>query len=169
MVKFEKLYAAYSKMVKYQIDKNVFDESSREDLFQCLWLRVAENIEKFENMPSAKERNYISVMTKNLIADYVKDIKYNEPIEMYESNLSEGDVVIAEVFSEPFSERIEDILNSLSDQDKALIYFKYAEEFKDGEVAQLLGCSHSAVRVRLHRLRNRIKQILINERGNRDE
>jgi len=164
MATMEKLFEQYWKFVKYKIDKAVFDEHIREDLFQEVWLRVFKNEDKFLSMSMEKARNYINVMTRNLLYDYFKSVSKKgyreENIDDYLEILYQGNVVEREIFKNILSENIEKVLNKLDEKDKALVYWKFIEGHSDGEISEMMECSKDAVRMRTFRLKKTLRNLL---------
>ena len=156
MTMVEILFEKYWQLVKYIIDKAVFDEDVREDLFQEVWLRVLKNEDKFRKMSLEKAKNYINVMTRNLLYDYFKQVDKTKNIEgnldEYLDILYEGNVVEADVFKDVLSEDIEKAIAKLNERDRALTYWKFVEGLEDARIAIMMGCSNEAVRVRTYRL-----------------
>ena len=119
MTMVEILFEKYWQLVKYKIDKAVFDEDVREDLFQEVWLRVLKNEDKFRKMSLEKAKNYINVMTRNLLYDYFKQVDKTKNIEgnldEYLDILYEGNVGEADVFKDVLSEDIEKAIAKLNE------------------------------------------------------
>lgn len=165
----ENLFEQYWKLVKYKIDKAVFDEHIREDLFQEVWLRVLKNEDKFRRMSLEKARNYINVMTRNLLYDYFKQVEKTNNMESnideYLDILYQGNVVEADIFKNVLSENIEKAIAKLNEQDKALVYWKFVEELEVSQIAIMMGCSNEAVRMRTYRLRKNLRNLLSDTTG----
>lgn len=146
----------------------VFDKQEVEDLVQRVWLRVVENADKFYYMDSNRTRNYIRVMTKNLVFNYFKEQK-REPIvcnvdDFVEELLCDDDVFNA-AFDDGFSEEFDIVLKKITEEEKSLIYLKYREKLKDAEIAKLLGYNDVNVRVKLHRMRKHVEKIIATREG----
>ena len=162
----------YYDMVYGVIWNMVFDKQDVEDLVQRVWVRVAENVDKFYNMGSEKAKNYMRVIAKNVVIDYFREHEkeseqYN--IDDYIDSLKLDDNVFDECFDDGFSENFDLILEKLTEAEKNLIYLKYKEELKNPEIAKLLGDSESNIRVKLCRIRKHIKVILSEEEDEKDE
>jgi RNA polymerase sigma-70 factor (ECF subfamily) len=52
---------------------------------------------------------------------------------------------------------VRQLLRPLSDEDRRLLYLRYADDLTQAEIARRLGCPPGTVAVRLHRLRRRLK------------
>jgi RNA polymerase sigma-70 factor (ECF subfamily) len=58
------------------------------------------------------------------------------------------------------AQRIDDALDRLCAQDRAMIIMRYREGFSDSEIAQCTGMPVGTVKTRLHRARNKLKKFL---------
>ncbi len=56
-------------------------------------------------------------------------------------------------------EKVQDLLQSLSEMDRAAIVFRYWHGFSDAEIAASLGLTVSAVKSRLHRARRKLGEL----------
>jgi RNA polymerase sigma-70 factor, ECF subfamily len=52
-------------------------------------------------------------------------------------------------------------IRQLAEDDRALVYARYWEDLPDGELARRFGIAETTVRVRLHRIRRRLRQTLL--------
>jgi RNA polymerase sigma-70 factor, ECF subfamily len=62
------------------------------------------------------------------------------------------------------AKRVRDAVAKLSPRDRELIVLHYLEELPVSQLSKLLGATDKTIHVRLHRARNRLKDLLSNER-----
>lgn len=129
-----------------------------EDIFQEVFIKVARNIDKFENRSS--EKTWIIRITINTCKDYLKS-SWNKkivPMENIELNstTSSDDTIIKQ---EKSSIIIQEILK-LPIKYKEVLLLYYYQDLLTADIAKILRLPEASVRTRLRRARDIIKDKL---------
>lgn len=135
------------------------DRQQAEDIYQEVFLRVYENLDKFR-----KESSYftwIFRITVNLCKDYFKSAAFRKIVTVgiskdfgkswRESNRLFEEVEGGEVFS---------LVMDLPEKYRVPICLYYIDDLSVSEIADILKISQSNVKVRLHRGREKLKTLL---------
>lgn len=105
-------------------------------------------------------RAFIYQIARNTVVDYYRSRRQVVPIETVEKNAFISATNL-ELLSD--TEKLHDVLCSLKqlkEEYRELIMFRYVEDMKIGEIAEITGKSGLNVRVTLHRAMNALKKIL---------
>jgi len=114
-------------------------------------------------------RNYLFRKAKYLIRDVLEARRNEFPAEReWIERLKDASSADRETFDAlsdiTFSERLDEAIDGLSDTAQEIIYLKFFEMLTNGEIAERLGLSYSAVSTRLSRAYSDLRNAL--ERGN---
>ena len=117
----------------------------------------------FDKLQAGKVRAYLAAIARNKAKSRLRSLSETIPLEE-EAILLETADLEQEVEHTLLSEALQDTITTLSatDRDVLIRYYYYYQRIP--EIAEELQLSVSAVKVRLHRARKKLKQLLI-ERG----
>lgn len=143
-------------IIQNMVGNNLSEEDKEEiiiDTFFILWKRYKEN--HFINSLSS----YIAGITRNLIKEKLKTLKYNINIEQCENlvEYSKLDIYVEEITE--INEVYKNI-NSLKEVDIKIINMFYYSNKSIKDIAKELKLSEVNVKTKLHRIRKKIKQEL---------
>lgn len=143
-------------IIQNMVGNNLSEEDKEEiiiDTFFILWKRYKENY--FINSLSS----YIAGITRNLIKEKLKTLKYNINIEQCENlaEYSKLDIYVEEITE--INELYKNI-NSLKEVDIKIIHMFYYSNKSIKDIAKELKLSEVNVKTKLHRIRKKIKQEL---------
>ncbi|MCL6575120.1 sigma-70 family RNA polymerase sigma factor [Kyrpidia sp.] len=146
----------------------VRDRHMAEDVFQDTFLRVYSEMDKLRDEGAAK--TWILRITANLCRDRFRSWVYKRVLLPGDENLPQGVAASAEQEAVASLERrrLLDLMFRLPLMDREVLIYHYYCELKTNEIAQVLRIDSGAVRVRLHRARRRLKDML-REEGSADE
>lgn len=144
------------KIVQNMVENNLTEEDKEEiilDTFFVLWKRYNENL-KINFLDS-----YMAGITRNLVKEKLKNVKYNIDIEQC-VNLIEYSYV--ETYSQEREEisEIYNKINNLRDIDIKIIKMFYYSNKSIKDIAKELKITEVNVKTKLHRIRKKIKQEL---------
>ncbi|MDQ1264928.1 MAG: hypothetical protein QG635_78 [Bacteroidota bacterium] len=150
---FTALYDRYSKKVFAYIIKIIGDKEAAEDIFQETFLRFFQNVRS--NFQGGCTMGFLITIARNLCLNFKRDKKSNVPIESYEY-----------LFNEQPSQELEQ--QELVRMALDLLEFEYREPLvlfvyngmKYEDIAQICGISIGNARLRVHRAKEKIKNIL---------
>lgn len=124
----------------------------RDDLIQDTLLRMMKHIDTLRVMESAKQITYIALTMKSI---HINTQKHRHPERMVELT----DELLLTVGEEDINRRtkteVELLLEQLSAEDRMLLSGYYIAGWSMGELAQLLNCKESSIRMKLTRARKR--------------
>lgn len=143
-------------IIQNMVGNNLSEEDKEEiiiDTFFILWKRYKENY--FINSLSS----YIAGITRNLIKEKFKTLKYNINIEQCENlvEYSKLDIYVEEITE--INEVYKNI-SSLKEVDIKIINMFYYSNKSIKDIAKELKLSEVNVKTKLHRIRKKIKQEL---------
>lgn len=134
------------------------DKTISEDIFQDVFIKVARNINKFENRSS--EKTWIIRITINTCKDYLKSYWNKKVIPMetieYDVLTHSEDSILQE---EKSSLIIKEILK-LPIKYKEVLLLYYYQDLLTADIAKILNIPEASVRTRLRRARDIIKDKL---------
>ncbi len=145
---FNEKYYLYKETIygiAYTYMKNVNDS---DDIVQDVFMKYLNSNEKFKTLDN--EKFWLIRVTINTCKSYLKK-SWKQRVELDESKI---DIVS----KKEENSYLFDIVYSLPHKYKEIIVLKYYEDFSINEIAKILNISISAVKKRLERARNMIKE-----------
>lgn len=139
------LYKETIYCIAYTYMKNVNDS---DDIVQDVFMKYLNSNEKFKTLDN--EKFWLIRVTINTCKSYLKK-SWKQKVELDESKI---DIVS----KKEENSYLFDIVYSLPHKYKEIIVLKYYEDFSINEIAKILNISISAVKKRLERARNMIKE-----------
>lgn len=147
---FREMYHSNGRAVHAYLARRVADPSDVEDLVAEVWTTAWR---RFDVIPSnGSELPWLYVTARNHLANWRRKHRPTEPVR-------EEHVKIDPVGSDETHDVLR-LLALLSADDQEILRLAAWEELNPAEIAQLLGISPSAARVRLHRARKRLQRRL---------
>ncbi len=144
------------KIIQNMVGNNLPEEDKEEimlDTFFVLWKRYKENYH-IKSLSS-----YIAGITRNLVKEKLKSLKYTIDIERCENLIEYSNLDIYSQEREEISELYKKI-NDLKEIDIKIINMFYYSDKSIKDIAKELRISEVNVKTRLHRIRKKIKQEL---------
>ncbi|MFQ8666745.1 RNA polymerase sigma factor [Anaerostipes caccae] len=163
--KFEQIYQKYKNLIFYIANLRLNDQYLAEDVTQDTLLRIAQNLQMFADIYSAKTKNLIVRIAIGKTIDLIrKRNKYNtvddEILQFLQSKENVSELPLENIITnENYLELIE-IIKVLNDTDKTILQLKYIYEYSDKEISGLLGVSYKAVGNRLYRAKKNLQKLL---------
>lgn len=146
----------------------VYNEQDAQDLVQEAFMRAYRSIEKYHEGTNAKA--WLFTILKNaFINNYRKASKRPNKVELEEvtGHNNEEDTPYSsqvdmreEIFQKMMGDEVSIAINSLDDNSRAVILLRDVEGFTYEEIASIMDIPTGTVRSRLHRSRNRLKELL---------
>ncbi len=140
------------------------DHHLTQDIVQETFIKVFNNLDKLED--GSKMKAWISTIATRTAIDFIrKQRKGNEfdteDFDTLKLNGSEhASTVEEEVEKSLISRLIKAEIQKLSPEYRTVLYFKYIEDLKDQEIANVLGLNAPTVKTRIHRAKNQLKKKL---------
>ena len=169
-LRFEEIYAGFhAKIVRYLT--RLVGEAEAEDLAQETFVKVGQALEGFRG--ESQLHTWVYKIATNTALDRLRSPSFRETSHdpaTIESIVSIEDVgvwtgrkpltVEQQAIREEMSSCVRDVVDRLPDNYRTAIVLSDLEGFKDSEIAEVLGLTLSATKIRLHRARARLKQEL---------
>jgi RNA polymerase sigma-70 factor (ECF subfamily) len=130
----------------------VLDSSQVQDCVQEVWLKVFQNIDRFQSSKSFAA--WLNTVTANTAIDYYRKwIRHNNGIDSVEIKAVVADENPGErkLDGEFTQQRIREALKNISVNQRAAFILRYYEDMPVAEIAQTIGCSEGAVRTHISR------------------
>lgn len=138
------------------------DAASAEDVAQETFLRVWRQSHRYDPNLSAPT-TWIFAIARNAALDWLQRRKRKRevdealaPLDVAAEDLGADEALIAA----ERRERLGRALQCLAPKDRALLAASYFDELSLSDIAEIEGCSPGAAKVRLHRARARLREIL---------
>lgn len=140
------------------------DYQYAEDTMQEALIRLSKNMDKIDNIYSARSRNYVYTITKNTAISMYRSKKNENTVQFSDDNgLSniEGALDIEAFANEyGFSDEISEAILMLDETDRDILCYKYGAGYSGKEIAKMMDCSPDLVYKRLQRVTAKLKGII---------
>jgi len=162
--KFVTIYETYGKTIYYTLCRYNFDEYTKEDLSQDIYIILAEHLDKIDLNDHTRTRNYIITITRNYCSNYLRRrSRHPEDLldDIPEPPTTLDDILNSLIIKEQIHRLAEEI-NNLDDIYKSVLELKYIAGFLNDEIASFLKIKKRTVEMRLYRasllLRKKLKE-----------
>ena len=169
-LKFQKIYAEYYGKIHLYL-KRMAGDAEADDLTQEVFVKLGQALDKFRG--ESQLSTWIYQIATNTALDrfrassrsgYDKNLCVEEFAETEEEkNVWTGEKEASteqKVIRQEMNGCIREIINTLPEADRTVIVLSELEGLKDNEIAQILGLSLQATKIRIHRARGRLKSEL---------
>ena len=161
---YEYFLDSYGQQVFVLVDRIVSCQEDAEELTQDVFLKAFQQLSSFK--AESTFSTWIYRIATNLAISAVRK-KRNDVLRLDDSvfaNLSDTQVDEAlEDDSEEQMERLQQAMNQLEADERALITLYYLEEKPLAEVAFILGMTEGNAKVKLHRIRKKLYVLIKNQ------
>ena len=159
---FDLLYRRYRLTVLQIARKIMGNEQDAEDAVQEIFERVLDKIGQFRH--EASFSSWLRVLAANVCKDILRK-KSRHPTESFEDFVVNENGVKAPSISQEESLIMQELLENLQDkigrlkkEHQRLIVLRYMDGLSYRKIAQLLDCSQSQVKSRLHQARKKLRR-----------
>lgn len=160
--KFERLYYDYRKLMKHIATEMLNDEFLAEDAVHEAFIKLTRHISGVDESDSHKTKAFIVIIIKSVCLDMLRKDKQDKSFSLEE--IDRMGYVDDDSFKKIEVEDVYSVISSLSDTYREIIELKVVHNLSDKEIADVLGISNAAVRKRLQRAREILRNKLA-ERG----
>lgn len=162
---FDSLYRKYRPTVLHIARKIMGNEQDAEDAVQEVFERVLDKIDQFRY--EASFSSWLRVLAKNVCRDILRR-KGRHPTESLDNLCEFNETGIAakrssisqeeELIMKELLENLHEKIDRLKEKHRKLIILRYIDGLSYRKIAQLLDCSESQVKSRLHQARKRLRR-----------
>jgi RNA polymerase sigma-70 factor (ECF subfamily) len=157
---FNLIWNQYQKRIVFFIRNMVKDNA--EDLFQDVMLKVYRNLDKYN--PLYSFNSWIYSIARNHCLNFInKNRLPAQSLESGDESLYSGrennSPEVASINKE-LSQKIENVLNTFSEENRQVAFLYFYEGLKNREIAQVMDVPTGTVKSRLHKIREIFKKDL---------
>jgi len=163
--KAEQLYDKYRGLMIYTARK-MLDENTADDAVSESFIKIMRNLDKIYDTDSYLTKGYIVKIVQNTSIDILRKSGKHK-MENFDDILeitpdAAVDILGSLIFRES-CDKIKEIIKSLPDQLKHVVYFYFVYEYSHIEIARQLGITEAASKMRLRRAKEEIRKRLAGE------
>jgi RNA polymerase sigma-70 factor (ECF subfamily) len=150
---FSELYARHSQRIYAYCLRVTGDEEQAKDIFQEAFFKffnAAKESEKIGNVPG-----FLITITRNLCLNYKRDKKVNLDIDDFQFSAGDPGYEQKEML-----DILARALEMLSDEDREIFVLRLYQGFSHKEISEMTGASVAAVKNRIWRAKEKVKDIL---------
>ena len=149
------LFDRYHLRIYNFFQKMVRNQAVSEDLTQDVFAKV------IRYRSSYKQGNFASwifTIARNIFSTYYQKQKKERSLVINDDTLDSGEVLVSESNEEELS-YLQKALLKLSNSDRELIIMNRFQEIKYEQIAEIIGSSEGAVKVKVHRALKKLKEV----------
>lgn len=155
---FGQIYKIYYRKIYRYLRINLNSQEAAEDLAQETFLKAWRSISTFSAYSGGSLQAFLFRIARNLMIDLSRE-KKEFPLDTALEIESKDD------FEEDLDrktniETVQKALTKLEDEDKQLVILRFFEEMPHADIAQIIDSNEGAVRVKLHRILKKLKEII---------
>lgn len=159
--KAEKIWIEYSRLMLYIARGFFSDEQTAEDAVSETIIRIIENIDRFEEIPSPLAKGLVIIITKNICRDKMKKVEIPTTELCEEADISLCPEAL--VISEETVNGIMACMVKLPEQYADILRLKVVYHMTDNQIAKVLRIKPQNARTRLSRARAALFKIIKEE------
>lgn len=152
---FSRLYQHFYKKIYRYLFFQIRDDELCKDFCQDTFIKAWKSLSNFSIRKNGTFQAFLFTIARNLVIDHSRK-KKEVKIEEYES-LSEEERLYEDITSKEEVIQIRKALDKLNEEERQVIVLKYFEEMSGEEIAKVLSMKEGAVRVRIHRIMEKLK------------
>ncbi|GAB3890917.1 RNA polymerase sigma factor [Spirosoma agri] len=164
---FTTIYKRYFHRIHRKCMQFTQNTTQAEDLTQDIFLRLFSKLSSYKEQ--AKFSTWIYTITRNYCTDYIRLPKIKQVMILEEGWEEEvqsalvSDELSGNVFDELTEWQLKRAMKLLPADEQWLLKLKYLDDFSIKEIAALFAVTPSAVKMRLKRSRDKLRQLYIEE------
>jgi len=158
---FGDLYELYLDNVYRYVFYRVSNEADAEDLTEQVFLKVWENLPKFQQKVPFKA--WVYRIARNTVIDHYRVRKTRLPIDENVSSAAAGEQPEEKVLAQESAARLTKAISNLSPLQQDVIILRFANGFSTKETSHILDRSVGTIRVLQHRALRVLQSFLVAE------
>ena len=162
-------YLEYERLMYATVRKRLTDPEAAKDIVQECVIRLIPKIPFLRRQERCIKASYVVSTVRNTTINYMRKQGRTDGRCCSLEEQEEQDMAIPEpslderIMLAEQKERLMQIWSSLPEEDRLLLEGKYILGYTDAELADMLGCKKSSVRMKLTRARRRAFQLMTEE------
>ncbi len=157
---FKLLYSRYAAKIYGKCLSIMKDEVLAEDATQEIFMKIFTNLSRFED--KAKFSTWIYSITYNYCIDYLRRKQKQDNLFTDDEVENASDIaeeVSDQVMVEMEIEQLKSVLEELPTDDRTILLMKYQDEMSIREMADILGKTESAVKMKIKRAKEKAQRL----------
>lgn len=160
---FERLYNKY-KSIMYNVAFGILhDAQHSEDAVHDAFLSVARNIRKISDDECIRTRNYLIIIVRNSALKIYNKNKNEIPVDDSFTESPDLQVIDIDIENSESQKNMFRLIKELDSKYGDVLILKYYYEYRDKEIADILGITLENVKIRLYRAKTLLKNKLLEE------
>lgn len=155
---FGELYKIFLNRIYRFVYYLVGDEFSAEDITQNTFLKAWNSLPNF-SLDGGTFQSYLYTIARNLVIDGQRKRKAY-PLEGYEDVLESQENPENAVWKDEAAQKVHQALAGLDEDDRQILILRFFEEMQFDEISKIVGRQSGAIRVKVHRLMEVLRQKL---------
>jgi RNA polymerase sigma-70 factor (ECF subfamily) len=160
---FEKIYKKNRKIMFFVSNSILKNEAEAEDVVHTSFLRLAENFERYEKKSLEELCSLCIIIAKNISIDLYRKKKKISDVEVERLVLISDECIFQPdeyVEQEEQKRYLHELIHKIPESYRLILEMKYYQGLENKEIAQLLNIKIRTVEQRLYRAKERLKQVL---------
>lgn len=155
---FGQIYKIYFQKIYRYCRINLKNQETAEDIAQETFLKAWRSISTFSAYSGGSFQAFLFRIARNLMIDLSRKKTYLSLDNALE--IAWVDNIEEQLDRKTDIEMVQKALSKLEDEDKQLVVLRFFEEMPHTDIAQIIDSNDGAVRVRLHRILKKLKEII---------
>lgn len=157
------LFESYHMMMLRIARRSLHDPAEAEDAVAETFVSLIRNLHKVRGLDEESRRAYIAVAVRRSCLLILRK-KASVPDVMDDEAMAEQQPDTARTPDEAAIctyelDVMRKALSMLEETEQLMLYYKVVEEYRDAEIARMMGCSVQAMRTRFARLRRKLRML----------
>lgn len=154
---FGQIYTLFYRRIFRYCKFNTENDQTAADISQETFLKAWKSLPTFSTRGGSLQA-YLFKIARNLIIDLSRK---KEPLPLTGYPEIESEVSLTESIENQYDARMVKLaIDQLNEKDRQIIILRYFEELTTAEVAKIVGMRVGALRVRIHRVLNKLKDLI---------
>jgi RNA polymerase sigma-70 factor (ECF subfamily) len=164
---FHSLVQLYGQRVLRIVRKMIYSFHDAEDVYNEIWLKVAQNLHKFDQ--SLPFHAWLYCLVSNACIDFLRkkrDIAMEDEqihFQLHKTASHDSDTPEARYLQKEFQAHLQELLQQLDETDRLIVTLRFSEQLSYDEIGKIVGMSKNTVGTRLFRARKQLKQMFENQ------
>jgi len=162
--KLEQIYIKYKNLMYYIANDILHNTHESEDVVQSSIIKIANYIEKIDDINCNKTKSLIVTIVKSTSIDIYrrKKDKYFIDLDEVSGRIESDEVPLDDVVIRlDQAKELTEKLSKLKNEYANILTLKYYHQFNDKEIAEVLNITNENARIRLYRAKVALKQLML--------
>lgn len=158
--KFREIYLTYRNIMYNTANRILHDEGLSEDAVHNAFLKIVNNIDKIGETNDKKTCNFLVIIAKNEAIRIYNSKREIPDSEFVEESVEDSVDIEFEFDKKEYKKIIFDLIKTMDRKYSEPLLMKFFYNYTDSEIADFLGITVDNAKVRLHRGKGKLKELL---------